>query len=60
MKGLKGKTITKIKCGYKHYFAYERKQKLTKNWTNGEVLKWAEKEGFDNYLKILQAEKVTG
>lgn len=39
---LKGKTISKLKFGYKHYFAYERKKKPINKWTNEEVLKWAE------------------
>lgn len=60
MKALKGKTIAKLKAGYKHYFAYERKKKLIKKWTNAEVLSWAEEEGFSDYVKILQTEKVTG
>lgn len=54
MKALKGRTIAKLKSGSKHYFAYERKKKLIKKWSNAEVLEWAEEEGFGDYLKILQ------
>lgn len=57
---MKDKTIAKLKAGYKHYFAYERKKKLIKKWTNTDVLNWAEQEGFGDYLKIMKTEKVTG
>jgi hypothetical protein len=60
LKILKGKLITKIKCGARHYFAFERKKKLLKYWNNSDVLQWAEEEGFEEYLKILKVEKVTG
>jgi inorganic pyrophosphatase len=54
IKALKGRTVAKLKTGFKHYFAYERKKKLTKKWSNAEVLEWAEQEGFSDYVKILQ------
>lgn len=51
---LKGKNIAKIYHGYRHCFAFQRKNKLLSELNTNEVLKWAENEGFDDYLKIFK------
>jgi len=46
--------------GKGHFIAYERVEELAENWTTDEVIKFAQKEGFEDYIKIFKSEKVTG
>ena len=39
---------------------YERTQKLSEDWSTEQVLKFAQKEGFDDFFKIFKSQKVTG
>ena len=41
-KFFKGKPITKIMHGNKHFLAFERKKKLYDEWDTADVVKWAE------------------
>ena len=48
--------------GDNHWLLLEQRYRLPLNeWTNEEVLNWFEKElGFDDYLKVIKYQKVTG
>ena len=59
-KFFKGKPITKILHGNKHFLAFERKKKLYHEWDTADVVKWAEEENLNDYIKIFKAEKITG
>lgn len=41
-----GKKIVKVIGGKAHFIAYERVQELAELWTNEDVIKFAQKEGF--------------
>lgn len=55
-----GKKIMKIKGGKMHFFAYERVQELSNQWTTEDVVRFAHAEGFEDFVKIFKAEKVSG
>lgn len=58
---LKKKPIRHVFTGWSYFFAIE--QDFTKGisgWTNEEVLAWANKSGFQDYVKILKYELVNG
>jgi hypothetical protein len=55
-----GKKIVKIKGGRLHFIAYERVQELSINWSTEDVVKFAQNEGFEDFIKIFKTEKVTG
>ena len=57
---LVGKKIVKIIGGKLHFMAYERTEELSSNWTTNDVVKFAQREGLDDYIQIFKAEKVTG
>ena len=40
--------------------AYERTEQLSSNWTTNDVLKFAQREGLQDYIQIFKAQKVTG
>ena len=56
-----GKQIIQIFNGLHSYFAIEKEVILPiSEWKNEEVLKWAENIGFEDYVKILKYENVSG
>jgi hypothetical protein len=55
-----GKKIVKILGGKNHFVAYEKVKELAESWTTEDVIKFAQKEGFEDFIKIFKAEKVTG
>ena len=57
---LEKKAIVRILAGKGHYVAYERVEPLSVNWKTEDVIKFAQREGFEDYIKIFKAEKVTG
>lgn len=57
---LEKKAIVRLMAGKGHYLAFERLEPLTINWDNKDVIKFAQKEGFEDYIKVLKVEKVTG
>lgn len=57
---LVGKKIVKIMGGRLHFMAYERTEELSANWTTNDVVKFAQREGLEDYIQIFKAEKVTG
>lgn len=58
---LKKRAIRKIFSGWSYYFAIEQEFfKGISSWSNEEVLKWADKIGFQEYTKIMKHEQVTG
>jgi uncharacterized protein (UPF0248 family) len=61
VESLKTKRIKKLYCGLNFYFALERDliDSIDK-WNNKQILEWAEKINFTDYLKILQYENITG
>ena len=59
-KPLQKKAIFKLLAGKGHYIAYERVEPLSINWKTEDVIKFAQREGFEDYIKIFKAEKVTG
>lgn len=50
----------KIIGGRGHFIAYEKTQDLTEHWSTEDVIKFAQKEGLDDFIKIFKVEKVTG
>jgi hypothetical protein len=50
-----GKKIMKIKGGKMHFVAYERIQELSSHWTTEDVIKFAQSEGFEDFIKIFQS-----
>lgn len=57
---LSGKKIVRIMGGRAHFVAYERTQELSSQWSTEEVIRFAQREGFEDFIKIFQSEKVTG
>jgi asparagine synthetase B (glutamine-hydrolysing) len=57
---LAGKKIVRLKGGRAHFVAYERTQELSSLWSTEEVVKFAQREGLEDFIKIFQSEKVTG
>ncbi len=52
---LAGKKIVRIKGGRAHFMAYERTQELSSHWTTEDVIKFAHREGFQDFIKIFQS-----
>lgn len=52
--------MIKILSGRNHFVAYERVKELSENWTTEDIVKFAQQEGFEDYIKIFKAEKVNG
>lgn len=50
----------RVKGGRSHFVAYERTEELSSQWSTEEVVKFAQREGFEDFIKIFQSEKVTG
>lgn len=46
--------------GKSHYMAWERISRPSETWDTEEVITFAQKEGFDDYINVFKSEKVTG
>ena len=40
--------------GKSHFLAFERTQQPSETWSTEQVIKFAQKEGFEDYIKILK------
>lgn len=45
----------KIIGGKLHFLAYERTEDLSINWNTEDVVRFAQKEGLEDYIKIFKA-----
>ena len=46
--------------GRNHFMAWERTSKPSETWSTEEVIKFAQSEGFEDYINVFKSEKVTG
>lgn len=55
-----GKSIAKILGGKNHFMAWERVTRPSETWSTEDVIKFAQSEGFEDYINVFRIEKVTG
>lgn len=55
MKSLKDKQIGRMINGANHFFAVEKGRKLTEEWDTKDLVEWANKEGYEDYIKIFKS-----
>ena len=54
------KKVVEVHAGRNHVIVAERKEETAENWTTEDVIKFAHREGLQDYINVFKSEKITG